>query len=136
MNKNEANFHESRRAFIIMHDVGLVISQPNTNMSHKDMFLKMGLPLVPDVLRHLTETPRGYYMDGELCVYQGYLLNSPTWNLQPQNYSIVQQYIPDLKELFNLNDNSNMYLGVHVGRIGEVWEKINKTTIGNFMRMR
>jgi hypothetical protein len=29
-----------------------------------------------------------------------------------------------------------MYLGVRVGKVGDVWEKINKTTIGEFMRVR
>ena len=82
----------------------------------------------------LNKIPRGYYMKGELCVYQG--VYKPTWELAQSNYQIVQQYIPDLCALFNLKDNSNLYLGVRVGRVGEVWERINKTTIGNFMRIR
>ena len=136
MNTNAKKFHESRRAFIIMHDAGLLVAPTNTDISHQDLLLNMGIPLVPDVLRHLTDPPRGYHMNGELCLYQGYLNDEQTWNLQPQNYKLVQQYIPDLKALFNLTDDSKIYLGVRVGRVGEVWEKINKTTIRNFMRTR
>jgi len=82
----------------------------------------------------LMKSPRGYCMDGELCVYQGF--SGPTWELTPSNYTIVQQYMPDLCALFDLNKDSNLYLGVRVGRVGDVWDRIHKTTIGNFMRIR
>ncbi len=131
MSTHETKFHESRRAFIIMHD-GLILAPANTDLSHQDMFTKMGFSFV-QTMHHLTENPRGYHMNGELCLYQGSLNNKKTWELRPANYKLVQQYIPDLKALFNLNDDSNMYLGVRVGRVGDVWERINKTTIGQFM---
>ena len=140
MNTNEAKFHESRRAFVIIqhhtslpHNPGLMIAPANTNISHEEMLTAVNFygRELQDVLM---KSPRGYCMDGELCVYQGF--SGPTWELTKSNYQIVQQYMPDLRALFNLNDNSNMYLGVRVGRIGDVWERINKTNIGQFMRMR
>ncbi len=133
MNTNEAQFHESRRAFIIMRDAGLLVAPTNTDISHTQMLKNMDL-YGRDLRYVLMEMPRGYCMDGELCVYQGF--SGPTWELTKSNYQIVQQYMPDLKALFNLNDNSNMYLGVRVGEVGTVWERINKTTIANFMHMR
>ena len=133
MSTNEAKFHESRRAFIIMRDAGLLVAPTNTDISHTQMLKNMDL-YERDLRYVLREMPRGYCMDGELCVYQGF--SGPTWELTKSNYQIVQQYIPDLKALFNLNDDSNMYLGVRVGEVGEVWERINKTTIANFMNMR
>ena len=137
---NEANFHKSRRAFIIiMHHTslpqnpGLMVAPANSDISHEQML--NGLNFYSRELQDvLMKSPRGYYMNGELCVYQG--VYGPTWELTQSNYQIVQQYMPDLCALFNLNDNSNMYLGVRVGNIGDVWERINKTTIGKFMRVR
>ena len=134
MATNAKQFLESRRAFIIM-PAGLLVAPTNTNLSHQDMFTKMGLSFA-QTMHYLSDTPRGYYMTGELCLYQGALLNHKTWELKQKNYKLVQQYMPDLRALFNLNDNSNMYLGVRVGNIGDVWERINKTTIGEFMRVR
>ena len=133
MNTNEAKFHESRRAFIIMRDAGLLVAPTNTDISHTQMLKNMDL-YERDLRYVLMEMPRGYCMNAELCLYQGF--SGDTWRLANNNYTLVQQYMPDLKALFNLNDNSNMYLGVRVGKVGDVWEKINKTTIGNFMRMR
>ena len=134
MNTNAKQFHESRRIFIINPDLGLVIAPSKTNISHLDMIYNMGFYDKQYANVVLNKIPRGYYMKGELCVYQG--VYKPTWELAQSNYQIVQQYIPDLCALFNLKDNSNMFLGVRVGRIGSVWERINQTTIGEFMRMR
>jgi hypothetical protein len=135
MATNAKQFHESRRAFIIMRDAGLLVAPTNTNLSLQDMFTKMGLSFA-QTMHYLSDTPRGYYMTGELCLYQGALLNQKTWELKQKNYKLVQQYMPDLRALFNLNNDSNMYLGVRVGRVGDVWKRINKTTIGEFMRVR
>ena len=134
MDTNAKQFHESRRIFIINPDLGLVIAPSKTNISHMDMIYNMGFYDRQYANVVLNKIPRGYYMNGELCVYQG--VYKPTWELAQSNYQIVQQYIPDLRALFNLNDNSNMYLGVRVGKVGDVWERINQTTIGQFMRMR
>lgn len=132
MNTNAKQFHESRRIFIINPDLGLVIAPSKTNISHVDMIYNMGFYDKQYANVVLNKIPRGYCMNGELCVYQG--VSGPTWELTESNYKIVQQYMPDLCALFNLNNDSNMYLGVRVGRIGGVWERINKTTIGNFMQ--
>lgn len=137
MNTNEAQFHESRRIFIINPDLGLVIAPSKTNISHLDMIYSMGFNDKQYANVVLNKIPRGYYMDNVLCIYQGASMTPNTkWELAQSNYKIVRQYMPDLCALFNLNDNSNMYLGVRVENIGDVWERINKTTIGEFMRVR
>lgn len=135
MNKGEQVFHAARRAFIIMENSGVLLAPVNSKLSHQEMLTQMGFSVVQTV-QYLNELPRGYCMNGELCVYQGVSDKSKTWELQPKNYKIVQRYLPDLCALFNLNDNSNLYLGVLVGRVGEVWKKINKTTISDFMKTR
>lgn len=146
MSTGETKFHESRRAFFIMREPKLniikgdfpilLIEDVGDSNSHIQMLQKYKLDQ-ESINKHLVKSPRGYYMNGELCLYQGFNMIAGTlWQLEPQNYSMVQIYLPELCERFNLNDDSNMYLGVRVGRVGEVWEKINKTTVGNFMHMR
>lgn len=134
MNAKEVQFHKKRRIFIINPDLGLVIAPPNINISHVDMIYSMGFYDTNAVLKKI---PRGYYMDDVLCIYQGASMTPHTkWELSPGNYPIVQQYIPDLRAQLNLKDDTILYLGVVVGEIGRVWKRINKTTIGKFMRMR
>ena len=133
----EQDFHKSRRAFIIMHhdsflyNPGLLVAPKNTDISHEQMLTCVNFH-GRELQDFLMKSPRGYCMNGELCVYQGF--SGKTWELTESNYKIVQQYMPDLCALFNLNNDSNLYLGVIVGRVGDVWERINKTTIGNFMQ--
>jgi len=137
MNNSEQSFHTNRRAFIIMHDGrGLVLEPKGSDLSHKQMFENIGLGALS--VQYCLETyPRGYFMDDELCVYQGCdMTPGNKWELSQQNYAIVRQYMPKLQRVFNLNDNSNLYLGVLVGTIGSIWDKINKTTISDFMRTR
>ena len=79
-----------------------------------------------DILKFLTICPRGYFMDGELCIYQGYdMTPGAKWALTDDGKKIVQQYVADLRAIFNLNDETRVYTGVIVGEIGEVWKKIN-----------
>ena len=47
------------------------------------------------------------------------------WALTDDGKKIVQQYSADLRVIFNLNDQTCVYTGVIVGKIGDVWKKIN-----------
>ena len=125
MTEKEAIFHTKRRAFIILSDIGLLVAPRNYNISHEQMLKKLGLSQ-DDILNFLTIYPRGYFMDGELCVYMGYdMTPGAKWVLTNDGKKIVQQYIADLRAIFNLNDKTQVYTGVIVGEIGEVWKKIN-----------
>lgn len=146
MNLNtEQAFHEERRAFIIMRDATLSIlnNEPvlvwggvNQNISHEQILREYKFD-EKSIHEHLMKSPRGYYMNGEICLYQGCdMTPGAKWELAPQNYQMVQSYIPMMRRELNLNDNTNVYLGVVVGEIGHVWEKINKMSLANFMRMR
>ena len=125
MTEKAATFHTKRRAFIILPDIGLLVAPRNYNISHEQMLKKLGLSQ-DDILNFLTIYPRGYFMDGELCIYQGYdMIPGVKWVLTNDGKKIVQQYITDLRAIFNLNDETQVYTGVIVGEIGEVWKKIN-----------
>ena len=125
MMEKAINFHTKRRAFIIMPDIGLIIAPKNVDVSHEQMLKNMGFSTA-DVLNFLAIYPRGYFMNGELCVYQGYdMTPGSKWVLTDNGKKIVQQYIVDLCAIFNLNNDTRIYTGVVVGKIGDVWKKIN-----------
>lgn len=125
MTEKTTVFHTKRRAFIIMPDVGLLIAPKKFDISHEKMLKNMGLSTT-SVLNFLTICPRGYFMDGELCIYQGYdMTQGAKWQLTAEGCKIVQQYITDLRVIFNLNDQTCVYTGVIVEKIGNVWKKIN-----------
>ena len=125
MTQQAANFHTKRRAFIILSDIGLLVAPKDYNISHEQMLEKLGLSQ-DDILKLMTIHPRGYFMDGELCIYQGYDMTLETkWQLTADGRKVVQKYIEDLRRIFSLNDNTPVYLGVIVGQIGDVLKKIN-----------
>ena len=125
MTEKTTVFHTKRRAFIIMPDVGLLVAPKKFDISHKQMLENMGLSTT-NILKFLTICPRGYFMDGELCIYQGYdMTPGAKWALTDDGKKIVQQYSADLRVIFNLNDQTCVYTGVIVGKIGDVWKKIN-----------
>lgn len=125
MTEKATNFHTKRRAFIILSGVGLLVAPKDYNISHEQMLKKLGLSQ-DDILNFLTIYPRGYFMDGVLCIYQGYDMTlGAKWVLTNDGKKIVQQYVVDLRAIFNLNDKTQVYTGVIVGEIGEVWKKIN-----------
>ena len=135
MNKHPAyNFHVKRIAFIMMPDGCLLTAPKNSELSHEQMLINLGMS-VDDIQKLMIKIPRGYFMNSELCIYQGTDMTFGTiWCVHPENYNIVRSYLPKLRQEFLVDDNTNLYLGVRVGNIGDVWEKLYKTTIGAFMR--
>ena len=132
--KSAYSFHTVRRAFIMMPGGALLIAPENTDISHQQMFQNQGIA-PDDIPKFLMTIPRGYFMDGELCIYQGAdMIPGAIWRLPVENYNIVREFVPQLKSNFGIDDNNNLYLGVRVGEIGTVWQTLYKTTVGAFMR--
>ena len=122
------NFHIMRRAFI-MSESGVLVAAPGSDISHEQMLSGIGM-CSSEIRRALVLNPRGYFMKGELCLYQGCDMRPGTkWELTDAGIKLVQGYLPDLRRMFNLNDDTPVYTGVIVGNIGMVWEKINRTTL-------
>lgn len=122
------NFHIMRRAFIML-ESGLIVSAPGSDVSHEQMLSDIGMPSVK-IRSVLAFNPRGYFMNGEICLYQGCNMRPGTkWKLTDSGMKLVQIYLSDLRRIFNLNDETPVYTGVIVGDIGTIWEKINKTTL-------
>lgn len=127
------NFHTKRIAFIMMPDGRFLIAPKNSKMSHEQMLINIGMP-VGDIKRLLMNIPRGYFMNAELCIYQGTdMTPGAIWQLAPENYDVVRSYVPKFQQDFLVNDDTNLYLGVRVGKIGDVWDRLYKTTMGAFV---
>ncbi len=127
-------FHNLRRAFIMMPDGNLLIAPKNSDLSHEQMLSNIGMAC-NEIPKFMVDVPRGYFMDGELCVYQGFdMTPGAIWCISIKGYNIVRNFIPKLRQEFAVTDNTNLYLGVRVGNVGTIWEKLYKTTVGTFMR--
>ncbi|MBO7508801.1 MAG: hypothetical protein J6T57_00805 [Alphaproteobacteria bacterium] len=127
-------FHTNRRAFIMWPGRELIVSSVGCDISHNQMFSNLGVA-PSDVPRFMEIIPRGYFMDGEVCVYQGYdMTPGAVWEITPAGAMIVHDFLPALCHEFKLNCDTNLYLGVRVGVVGQVWDKIRKTKIGDFSR--
>ena len=132
--KSVYSFHTVRRAFIMMPDGNLLLAPEKSDLSHEQMLCHIGMNQ-GDIPNFMTTVPRGYYMDNDVCVYQGLDMTPGTiWRVAPTNYHVIKSFVPKLRQAFQVTDETNLYLGVRVGAVGTVWEKLYKTTIGEFMR--
>lgn len=131
--KNATNFHTIRRAFIMMPD-GLWVVRKNMDVSHEQMLRVRGIA-ADEISRIMTEVPRGYFMNNEIVVYQGYdMTPNAIWCLDLGGYQIMRSFIPNLRREFAVNDDTRVWMGVRVGKIGSVWETLYPTTIGALSR--
>ena len=118
----------------MMPDGNLLIAPKNSDLSHEQMLSNIGMAC-NEIPKFMVDVPRGYFMDGELCVYQGFdMTPGAIWCISIKGYNIVRNFIPKLRQEFAVTDNTNLYLGVRVGNVGTIWEKLYKTTVGTFMR--
>lgn len=110
-----------------MPDAGLVVAPVGFSGGHTELLVKLHYPR----LRYAMENfPRGYFMDDELCVYTGHdMTPGAVWEIKDDNMETVRSAIPDFRRVFNVKDETPVYLGVRVGEIGKIWEKIRCTTI-------
>lgn len=127
MNAGEKNFHADRRAFIIMPDTGLTVAPVGFSGGHTELLVKLHYPR----LRYAMDNfPRGYFMNDELCIYTGHdMTPGAVWEIKEKDMDVVKKSIPDFRRVFSVNDATPVYLGVRVGEIGQIWEKIRRTTI-------
>jgi len=121
------NFHTARRAFIIMPTYGLVVAPVGFDQGHTELLVHLHYPNIKYAMENF---PRGYFMNGELCLYQGfYITPGATWEIRDENIDTIRHHIPNFRQIFSVDDYTPVYLGVRIGDIGTVWEKIRKTNI-------
>lgn len=127
MPNSATDFHTTRRAFIIMPDVGLTVAPNGFPGGHMEMLINLHYPRIRYAMDNF---PRGYFMNGELCIYTGHdMTPGAVWEIRAEQMATVIKTVPDFRRVFGVNDETLVYLGVRVGEIGDVWEKIRRTTI-------
>lgn len=127
MPDSATDFHTNRRAFIIMPDTGLTVAPNGFSGGHTEFLMRLHYPRVRYAMDNF---PRGYYMNGEICVYSGHdMTPGAVWEIRAEQMATVVKTVPDFRRMFDATDDTPVYLGVRVGKIGDVWEKIRKTNI-------
>lgn len=127
MPNSATDFHTNRRAFIIMPDTGLTVAPNGFSGGHMEMLIKLHYPRIRYAMDNF---PRGYFMNGELCIYTGHdMTPGAVWEIRAEQMATVIKTVPNFRRVFDVTDETPVYLGVRVGKIGDVWEKIRKTNI-------
>lgn len=126
MNPSVKAYHEKRRAFIIIPEVGLILGESGQPFSHRDILTNLGLD--KEQITHVLQNyPRGYFLDNKLVVYQSDdIKENESWELKPENYFYVRKYFQDLKNLFRITAKTKIFLGVRRGKEGDIWPTINE----------
>lgn len=126
MNHNEINFHKMRRPFFVFPETGLLVGEYGKSMSHNDILVSLGFDK-SRITYIIDKFPRGYFMDNNLVFYQGgNFIEGNILQVEEKNINIIKKYIYDFENIFKINEKTDIYLGVKVGKIGDVWSKVNK----------
>ncbi len=128
MNQPVEKFHSERRAFIIIPNAGLILGEINQPFSHREILTNSGF--MQEQINFILENyPRGYFLNNNLVIYQADdRQDSQTWELKKENYSFVKKYYPDLKNIFHITPQTQIFLGVTRGKKGEIWPTINEVS--------
>lgn len=129
MKENEIAFHKARRPFIIFPESGVLLGELATTKSHNDILVSMGLDT--KYIKYIIKNfPRGYFKDNDLVLYQDdNFVEGNILKVDSKNIPVIKKYIYDFEKLFNIDEKTNIYLGLRVGKIGDVWDKINKISL-------
>ena len=132
MNQSVEKFHSERRAFIILPDAGLILGESGKSYSHREILSHCGFDA--ERISFIVENyPRGYFLNNTLVFYQADdSKESSTWELKKENYPLVKKYYPDLKNIFHLTSQTQIFLGVARGKEGDIWPTINPVDIDFF----
>lgn len=129
-------YHQRRRAFVIIPQVGIIVAQKGSIMSHEEILQSLGMPQ-EKVNEAIKNNPRGYFMDNTLVLYQGAdIKENECWELKEENYKTVAEYFADIQKLFNINKDTQCYLGVKRGELGAIWERVHQVPITFFEKYK
>ncbi len=133
MKQTAEKFHSERRAFIILPDAGLILGESGKPYSHREILSHCGFDV--ERIRFILENyPRGYFLNNTLVFYQADDSKEHlTWKLKEENYPLVKKYYPDLKNIFHISPQTQIFLGVAKGQEGDVWPTINPVDVDFFM---
>lgn len=132
MNQAVEKYHSERRAFIILPNAGLILGERGKPYSHREILSHCGFD--GERIHFILENyPRGYFLNNKLVFYQSDdSKKNSTWELQEDNYPLVKKYYPDLKNIFHITSQTQIFLGVTRGKEGDIWPTINQVDIDFF----
>lgn len=133
MQINALNFHQNRRAFVIIPNVGIIWAEKGSSLSHIEILAAVGIP--EDKRNIIIEKfPRGYFYNNTLVFYQGLeVKEGECWQLSKENIPYVRAVFSDIRKILPLNAETKVFLGVRRGKIGDVWEQLNQVPVNYFM---
>ncbi len=126
MNEAIIDYHERRRPFVIIPEIGIIFSRSGNAFAHNELLQNCGFSeeRVHEIIENF---PRGYFLDNRLVVYQGEnVAEGESWTLKPENYKFVCSFYSDLCRIFKINAETRIFLGVKRGRPGELWPAVNE----------
>ncbi len=132
MNQAVEEYHAKRRPFIIIPQVGIIIGELGQPYSHREILKHIGCS--DEQISYILENyPRGYFLNNKLVIYQSDDIKpGESWQLKEENYIHVKKYFPDLQKLFQIDKNTQIFLGVRRGKEGEIWPTINGVSLDFF----
>ena len=111
MNEAIIDYHERRRPFVIIPEIGIIFSRSGNAFAHNELLQNCGFSeeRVHEIIENF---PRGYFLDNRLVVYQGEnVAEGESWTLRPENYKFVCSFYSDLCRIFKLQRNlSRIYI--------------------------
>ena len=132
MNEAIINYHEQRRPFVIIPEIGIILGRAGKAFAHNELLQNCGFS-EEKVHEIIQNCPRGYFLDNRLVIYQGEnVAEGESWELKPENYKFVRSFYPDLCRIFDINAQTKIFLGVKRGRIGELWPVVNEVNLDFF----
>lgn len=127
-----SEYHKKRRAFVIFQNSGLLLAEPESILTHREILSAAGFSAI-QINKIIQNYPRGYYLDNTLVLYQGEVVEvGGKWELHPDNFPVVKKFFTDLEHILKLNAETKIFLGVKCGVLGEVWEQYNQVDINFF----
>lgn len=125
MNHDISNYHTQRRPFIILPEVEIIIGELGMPYSHSEILAHLGLNEA-QVKNIINNYPRGYFLNNKLVLYQlDNVEEGQCWELKPENYEVVRKYFVDLQNIYQMNAETKIFLGVKRGKLGEIWETVH-----------
>ena len=107
MNEAIIDYHERRRPFVIIPEIGIIFSRSGNAFAHNELLQNCGF--------------------SEERVHQGEnVAEGESWTLKPENYKFVCSFYSDLCRIFKINAETRIFLGVKRGRPGELWPAVNE----------
>ena len=94
--------------------------EPGSPMSHFEALQALGLPPIT-VEKLFDSSPRGYFKNGSLMLYQGDF--EP---LDAHNIEVVKRYLNDLKTLFSMKDDGPVFSGFSNKEPGTEWPPLKE----------